>query len=135
MFLYRLSSVVLGLFIANAATGQTVIGFRTDGTGRYPAAEPPLAWSTAKNVVWKIPLTQSNAVPVILGDKLFTCAEPCVLLCLNKADGAILWKHESFYKEIEPSEKEKPQIEIESKQDALLAMQQAAMEKELMRSS
>ena len=33
----------------------------------------------------------SNAIPVIVGDKIFTCAEPAVLLCINKADGEILW--------------------------------------------
>src|SRR5262249_28515288 len=111
--------------------GQAPIGFRTDGTGRYPDAKPPLEWGPDKNVVWKLPLTQSNAIPVILGEKLFTCSEPCVLLCVNKADGKVLWKHESFFKEIEPSDKEKALIEEESKQDAVLAAQQTALEREV----
>jgi hypothetical protein len=113
------------------AFAQPTIGFRTDGTGRYPDAQPPLAWSMDKNVVWKLKLTQGNAIPVILGDKLFTCAEPCVLLCVNKMNGDVIWKHESFFKEIEPSAKEKEIIESESKQDATLASQQSALEKEM----
>jgi outer membrane protein assembly factor BamB len=120
----------LVLFLAGPAFGQTPIGFRSDGTGRYPEAQPPLSWSTEKNVVWKIKLTQSNAIPVILGDKLFTCAEPCVLLCVNKNDGTILWQHESFFKEVEVTDKEKALIEVEGKQDAVLARQQSSLEKE-----
>jgi outer membrane protein assembly factor BamB len=131
MLLLRGILPLLGFFLAFSAFGQSSIGFRTDGTGRYPDAKPPLEWGPEKNVVWKIKLTQSNAIPVILGDKLFTCAEPCVLLCVNKANGEILWKHESFFKEIEPTEKEKALIEVESKQDAVFAKEQSVLEKEM----
>lgn len=127
----RFTSFLVVLFLVDTAFGQTAIGFRTDGTGRYPEAQPPLSWGVDKNVVWKTPLTQSNAIPVILGDKLFTCAEPCVLICVNKANGKILWRHESFFKEIEPTAQEKMQIEVESKQDAVLAIEQSALEKEM----
>src|SRR5215211_6048635 len=87
-------------FLAADALGESPLGFRTDGTGRYPDATPPLEWGKDKNVVWKIDLKTSNAIPVILGEKLLTCEEPCVLLCVNKSDGKILWKQESSYKEI-----------------------------------
>lgn len=125
----RLAPLLLAL--AGPAFGQNAIGFRTDGTGRYPDAHPPTEWGPDKNVVWNVKLTQSNAVPVILGDKLFTCAEPCVLLCLNKADGKVLWKHETFYKEIEPTEREKALIEVEKAADAELAREQSAREKDV----
>ncbi len=128
------SRTVTAIFVAILAIpvlGQAPIGFRTDGTGRYPDATPPLSWDLEKNVVWKIKLTQSNAIPVILGDKLFTCTDPCVLLCINKADGKILWQHESFFKEIEPTEKEKDLIELESKQDKTISAQQSTLEKEM----
>ena len=127
----RFVALLSTLVLVGSAFGQATIGFRTDGTGRYPTAQPPLVWGPDKNVIWKIPLTQSNAIPVILGDKLFTCAEPCVLLCINKKDGSIIWKHESFFKEIMPSEKEQPLIEAESKQDAILSGQQSTFEKEM----
>src|SRR5262245_59451129 len=96
----RIVLVVLAFCVAGSAMGQSPVGFRTDGTGRYPDANPPLHWGTDKNVVWRIKLTQSHAIPVILGDKLFTCAEPCILLCVNKSDGQILWQRESSYKEL-----------------------------------
>jgi len=76
-------------------------------------------------------MKQSNAIPVILGDKLFTCSEPCVLYCINKNDGKILWEHESFYREIEPTDTEKEQIAIEREKDAELGAQQSTIEKEM----
>ena len=69
------------------------VGWRTDGTGRYPAADPVTEWSAEKNVVWKTPLAKwSNATPVIVGDRLFVCAETETLVCLNLADGNVLWQ-------------------------------------------
>src|SRR6516164_6690600 len=127
----RTLALLLGLLTLGPALGQAPIGFRTDGTGRYPAAEPPLAWGPDRNVVWKTKLPPSNAIPVLLGDRIFTCAEPCVLLCLNKADGTVLWRHESYFKEIEPTAEERARIEAEGRQDAELAREQAAVEKEL----
>ncbi|QDU92730.1 outer membrane protein assembly factor BamB family protein [Lignipirellula cremea] len=107
---------VLMLAVAGSALGESPLGFRTDGTGRYPDAEPPRQWGPEKNVVWKVELTQSNAIPVILGDKIFTCAEPCVLLCIDKADGKILWQGESRYDEIALTDEEQKQREIERPQ-------------------
>jgi hypothetical protein len=48
------------------------VGWRTDGTGRYPDAQPPTEWSAQSNVVWKTPLPKpSNATPILVGDRLF----------------------------------------------------------------
>lgn len=76
---------------ASAASGA-VVGWRTDGMGRYPEATPPLHWSTSENVLWKTSTKAwSNATPVIVGEKIFLCAEEDHLLCLNAADGKELW--------------------------------------------
>jgi hypothetical protein len=125
-----LTLLVFGFLAADFARGESPVGFRTDGTGRYPAATPPLEWGPDKNVVWHLRLPQGNAVPVILGKKLFTCAEPCVLVCVNKGDGKVLWQKESSYKELVLTEKEKTQFEAERKQDGELARQQSRLEKE-----
>jgi len=122
---------VLGFIVSDPALGEPPLGFRTDGTGRYAVAAPPLEWAKDKNVVWHIELKQSNAIPVILGNRLFTCAEPCVLLCVNKQDGKTLWQHESSWKEITPTEKEKDLIEGERKQDDELKKEQSNLEKEI----
>jgi len=54
-----------------------IVGWRTDGTGTYPKANPLTKWSTTQNVIWKTPLAKwSNATPIIVGDRLFVCGEP-----------------------------------------------------------
>jgi len=86
---FTLSAILLTTF-AHAGPPS---GWRSDGSGVYPDADPPIAWSTDKNVVWKIPLsTWSNASPVVAGDRVFVCAEPDELLCVNAKDGVILWR-------------------------------------------
>ncbi len=126
----RILLFVFALSVSTIATGQSPVGFRTDGTGRYPNAQPPLHWGPDKNVVWKIDLPQSNAIPVILGQKLFTCAEPCVVLCIDKANGQILWRGESSYQEIELTPQEQAQFEVERRQADELNQQLSELEKE-----
>jgi outer membrane protein assembly factor BamB len=116
---------------AIALRGGEPIGWRTDGTGSYPRARPPLEWSSEKNVVWKTPMPgASNSIPVLLGQRIFICAEPCTLLCLHRDDGRILWKKTSSYDdlEIEPALRERIKVEMdEAKQ---LAKQQSEVKRE-----
>ena len=81
-------------------TPEQPIGWRGDGTGRYPAATPPLAWGrtksgaayTTKNFVWSVPLPNNGvSSPVIVGDKIFLTTEVFDLVCLDKQTGRILW--------------------------------------------
>lgn len=73
-------------------------GWRRDGTGHFPAADPPIEWGPAKNVSWRTPMpAHGNASPVICGDRIFVTAEPTTLLCVDKDTGAILWQRENGY--------------------------------------
>src|SRR5437016_11303400 len=98
----RIMSIVLlsmGTLPALAAEG---IGWRTDGSGNYPKAQPPLEWSTTKNVVWCTPMPGYGVShPVLLGQRVFICSEPATLLCLHRTDGKILWQKTSSYAELE----------------------------------
>ena len=73
------------------------IGWRGDGTGRYPGATPPTTWfkkenGEKKNIVWETKLPcYSWSTPIIVGDNIFTRSEPYDLVCLNKNTGKILW--------------------------------------------
>jgi len=52
----------------------------------------PVAYEE-KNIVWMTELPErTNAVPAIVGDRIFTTAEPDELLCLDKNTGKILWR-------------------------------------------
>ncbi|MHB9133483.1 MAG: PQQ-binding-like beta-propeller repeat protein [Armatimonadota bacterium] len=84
------------------------VGFRMDGTNRYPTATPQTAWSTTERVVWATELPKwSNASPVLVGDRIFVTTEPNTLLCLDRA-GKILWQRTNDYDNmLTPEEKVK----------------------------
>jgi len=76
---------------------DTVVGWRGDGSGRYPDARPPTQWylqedGQSKNILWKTKLPcYSWSTPVIVGEKIFTRCEPYDLTCLDKNTGKLLW--------------------------------------------
>ena len=78
-------------------SAPAVVGWRGDGTGRYPTANPPTEWSLkengeSKNILWKTKLPcYSWATPIIVGDKIITRSEPYDLICLDKNTGKLLW--------------------------------------------
>jgi len=46
-----------------------------------------------KNILWMTELPErTNASPIIVGDRIFTPAEPDELVCLDKKTGKILWR-------------------------------------------
>jgi len=80
------------------AAAETSVGWRGNGTGVYPDANPPVKWSATENVLWKTPLPgKSNASPILVGDRIFICSEPSTLLCVSAKDGAILWSSSTTY--------------------------------------
>ena len=118
--------------LAAPVSAQSPIGWRTDGTGRYPKADPPTVWSPEKSVVWRTPMPNfSVATPIIVGDKIFTCSEPTSLLCVNKADCKIVWERKSTYAELPWSEDDKRKLRAEREQADVWAKQQNSFEKEL----
>ncbi len=97
-----LMATTLCALIAGAhASFADGIGWRGDATGQYPDATPVTEWSTETNVIWatEMPGT-SNATPVPVGDKLFVCAEPSTLICVNADDGEILWEAANEYTDV-----------------------------------
>lgn len=91
----RLGVVVVAAVLTNSARCSAApTGFRNDGAGLYPEATPPTTWSSTSNVVWKTAITNwSNASPILIGNRLFTCAEPATLVCLDAATGKMIWEN------------------------------------------
>jgi outer membrane protein assembly factor BamB len=60
-----------------------------------------------KNIVWESKMPErTNACPIVVGDRIFTPAEPDELLCLDKATGKILWRRtNSFFDAIPEAER------------------------------
>lgn len=121
----------LAMLLAFDAHGGEITGWRTDGTGSYPKAQPPLTWSDSKNVVWKSPMPgMSNSLPVLVGHRVFICADKGTLLCLHRDDGKILWQKSSSYDELEIDAETRTQLKVELVAADQLLKQQAALAKE-----
>lgn len=131
--LWALASLTISLFVFPALVhADAPVGWRTDATGKYPAAQPPREWGPQKNVVWRTAMPRfSNAIPVIVGEKIFTCSEPSILICVNKADGKILWQHESSYSDLHLTAEETARFAAESKEAEGFDQQRKLLEKEL----
>src|SRR5579862_4977512 len=107
---------LFGAIPAFAAMPDAVVGWRGDGSGKYPDATPPTVWyqkasGESKNILWKVKLPcYSWATPIIVGDKIITRSEPCDLICLNKNTGKLLWicSHPSIMGATEDEKKTNP---------------------------
>jgi outer membrane protein assembly factor BamB len=89
-------AIVLLIFplLAGVSSADDV-GWRTDGTGRYPDAEPPVTIAPGE-AVWAAPMPAwSNASPAVLADRIFVCAEPATVIAVDKKTGALLWRQDN----------------------------------------
>ncbi len=71
-------------------------GWRNDFSGVYENADPPMAWDPHEkiNVRWIKEMDEmSYSAPLIIGERVYTFAEPNVMLCVNKADGSEVWRN------------------------------------------
>jgi hypothetical protein len=121
-----LGAVVLFLGTRPALAGE-VIGWRTDGSGSYPKAQPPREWSPTKNVVWSTPMPGYGVShPVLLDQRIFICSEPATLLCLNREDGKILWQETSSYSDLEIAPDVREQIKEEQAEMAVISRKESS---------
>lgn len=95
---------VQGAEAAAAEPVQHLAGWRGDGSGCFPGADPVLEWSLnpRKNVRWMTVMGPSHSSPIVAGDRVFVTAEPHHLLCLNKADGRVLWTRTNSFDDLPP---------------------------------
>ncbi|MCW8129809.1 MAG: PQQ-binding-like beta-propeller repeat protein [Planctomycetota bacterium] len=110
-------------------TPENPVGFRGDGTGRFPGATPPTAWSRtragsgydAKGIVWAAPLPAGGiSSPIVAGNRVFVTCEFADLVCLDRQTGRILWIRSNFEFESLSDEERKAMPAIAEKLDPLL---------------
>ena len=76
-------------------------GWRYDGTGRFPNANPAINWSKDQNISWKVELPgRSLASPVVVGQHVFVTSDPAELLCLSIDDGRVVWQRSHEYADV-----------------------------------
>lgn len=74
--------------------------WRFDGSGRFPNIRPPVEWASDKNILWQTRVeTGGYSSPIVVKDKVFVTAEMGSLVCLDVADGKLLWRKDLFSKE------------------------------------
>ncbi|MCX7590997.1 MAG: PQQ-binding-like beta-propeller repeat protein, partial [Kiritimatiellae bacterium] len=128
------------MFLATQIYSAEITGWRGNGMGCYPNAEPPTEWGPDKNIIWSTNLPSwGNATPVIVGDRIFITSEPTDLLCLQRSDGKILWQARNTYfepltpEEIEKAKEMQRQAAVVRAEIAEVEKQRAAVQKEVNR--
>jgi outer membrane protein assembly factor BamB len=104
------------------ASPERPVGWRGDGTGRFPGAIPPTKWSRtdrdgkpqSSNILWMLPVPAGASAPIVVGDKLFFGFDPYGLMAVSKLDGHVLWYRTHHFYEV-LSEKERRSIEDKAK--------------------
>jgi outer membrane protein assembly factor BamB len=108
---------------------QRPIGWRGDGSGRFPGATPPTFWQrkrvgagyAAKGIVWMTPLPNTSvSSPIIVGDRIFLTSEVSDLVCLDKQTGRILWIRSNPESEAVPAGQRQANPAYAAKLDPLL---------------
>jgi outer membrane protein assembly factor BamB len=73
--------------------------WRFDGNGRFPSIQPPTEWRPGKNILWQTPVEVGGySSPIVAAGKVFVTAEMGSLICLDLANGKILWAKDLFSK-------------------------------------
>jgi outer membrane protein assembly factor BamB len=76
------------------------IMWRFDGNGHCPNIHPPSEWQSGKNILWRTLVEIGGySSPIVVGNKAFVTAEMGSLICLDVADGKLLWTKDLFSKE------------------------------------
>jgi outer membrane protein assembly factor BamB len=71
------------------------IGWRIDGTGIAPDANPVLDWSTSRNLLWSTPLeAEGNATPMFLNGRIIVTEEQNKVVSVDAATGEVVWRKE-----------------------------------------
>jgi outer membrane protein assembly factor BamB len=98
--------IVLAAIQVPSASADAPLGWRQDGSGRFPKATPPLEWSKDRNVAWKSKLPGPGfGSPVVCGERIFVVSHPAELLCVRADDGKVLWQRSNTAAEVYGKEK------------------------------
>lgn len=98
-------AIACAVWLCSLQAPADVVGWRGDGTGKYLEATGITQWSPESNVLWRTELPgPGNALPCVVGNRLFICAEPTTLICVDTDTGALLWQRTNNFVDIVSAE-------------------------------
>lgn len=96
-------AVLLAGLACGLVSAAGAVGFRFDGSGRFPGGGP-IQWSAKRAVTWVAPLpARGNASPVVAAGRVFVTAEPTTLLAYDASSGRLLWRHDAGFLDTLPA--------------------------------
>ncbi|MGO9200920.1 MAG: PQQ-binding-like beta-propeller repeat protein [Limisphaerales bacterium] len=109
-----IASNIINLLLAGAALPVAAANWPAwrgpAGNGVSPDTNLPLRWSTNENVRWRAALPErGNSSPIVWGDRVFvtqaiTSEHRRTVICLDRANGKLLWQAGVTYSEPEPTQ-------------------------------
>lgn len=103
----RAGRIALSMILCALVAGMSSLanaqpmGWRGDGSGRFPDADPPTKWSKdSANIVWKTELGGGYSSPVIVGERVFITSQPSEVICIDAATGKEVWRRSAGYREV-----------------------------------
>ncbi len=84
------------------------------GSGVTPETDLPVRWSATENVRWKVPLPdRGNSSPIVWRNRVFITQaiekeNHLTVMCLNRADGRVLWQSTVTRSEKDPTHETNP---------------------------
>src|SRR5262245_4608583 len=82
------------------------IGWRRDGTGNFPSAQPLLHWHAKEHARWQAEVGTGQSSPIVVGERLFITAEPDLLICLEVETGKELWRKSHRFSDVPDAPKD-----------------------------
>jgi outer membrane protein assembly factor BamB len=95
----RLKSLLA--LVAACGTAEAA-GWRGDGSGQYPSANPVTKWTDRESVLWTAEVGKGHSSPIVVGQRVLIMSEPDLLVCLDAETGRELWRKAHKLADISP---------------------------------
>ena len=110
----RTSLSIILLLAVGIQAGNWPAWHGPNGSGVTPETNLPVRWSATENVRWKVPLPdRGNSSPIVWRDRVFITQaiekeNRLTVMCLNRADGRVLWRSGITRSEKDPTHETNP---------------------------
>jgi outer membrane protein assembly factor BamB len=105
---------LISLLAVGAHAGNWPAWHGPNGSGVTTETNLPVRWSATENVRWKVPLPdRGNSSPIVWRDRVFITQaiekeNRLTVICLNRANGKVLWQSGTTYSEKHPTHESNP---------------------------